>query len=959
MELDDQPGDGIDDDNISASSFQDNGVNNTAADNVIFEEEEDDADRIGKVRNEFESEGDVFKLMTQSNDMFMQGHGASDSSPSEGSSNEESDDESSSSSESSSDDDKYQGESLEQRRAKNIEKNERFAKQLRMEMNEMFGKDRAQQNKGLKRKAKKVIDSTNSKSPDKGKTTVQHQNKRRGMIFPTKFNGIIRNQHVKQPLQTTTLAQELNAKYPHRSTQIYYLCARLQSVVSRTKMAWKMSENVRSYGESHYSEASYAGRVKMSVPPPILISGPGGSGKTSIICDAVQSLRERTNNDNEGEGLPMHQVVANAYIDCASAEANSVASVMNNAYRQLYECYNSKNSSEDRQKKQHRSKDRKRMAAEFELHPSSMGTDSKRVKILDAGNDNVMSTPTKKSPSKNAPKSPMLRVNDMDVYDDDSEGYDDDDDDGEDFDEEDLIERQRKRRVGKNRSKQKKRKLLADGKSTMSHARHTRQNVARMNNGGHSTATQYPSGALKNSVQSSNRNHHDSSSIVIFGRAVSSLLQGDKSKKRAPRHGRCAFLILDNADRILSWNKSRRNNPLAELLLLPKIMDINLTLVLISRSSLYQYSRVQIPPGTILDAVRPNHINFNAYSSVDTIKDIMSAPRIRRMVIGRSNLTRHKHACVAVNTARARFEQMCYSSLLGWFISNVKGSTQDLTEIIRLTRLLWPEYISPIDGGAGSIKPTFELAMARIICYLRRNERDANVGCNCSTCTCLSSAEGSRTDVDFAVLKQRLFEKLDLNIRETMRGFLSTVVLMPGRVLNEQSSKPYAERLPYVTKFLLLAAFLCQNKKAESDKNLFTKQSTGKSRRSTNKTDLGSSYASSSAELKQLTVRQTSFPLERLLSVFYSIMGSYGQNSVQQNGEGTNVSEIGTERLFRNISQLNATGLICRAGSSGTNASKAKDSTEMTAAKFNCTLSREDARLIAESVGFPLDRYCP
>lgn len=951
MEQDDRPlTQWEDDDNISASSSQDNGVNNTAADRVIFEEEEDDVDRTGKNQDEFE--GDTFKLMTQSNDMFKQGSGASDSD-----NDEESDDESSSSSESSSDEDEDQGESLQQRRAKNIAKNERFVKQLKMEMNEMFGKDEvAQPNKSRNRKAKKAIDSTNSKSPDKGR--VQQQQKRRGMIFPTKFNGIHRNNlhvHVQQPLQTKTLAQELNTKYPHRSKQIYYICARLQSIVSRTEMAWKMSENVRSYGESHYSEASYAGRVKMSVPPPILISGPGGCGKTSIVCDAIQSLRERANNEEGGEGLSsMHQVVANAYVDCASVEANSVASVMNNAYRQLYECYHLKDS-DGRQKKQHRSKDRKRMTAEFELHSSS---ESKRVKI-DAGNGNATSTPIKKSPSKNAPKSPLLRVNDINAYDDDSEGYDDGDDDGEDFDEEDLIERQRKRRVGKNRSKQKRRKLLADGKSITSHARHTRQNIARMNNGGQSAATQYQSGVLKNSVQSSNRNHHDSSSIAIFGRAISSLLQGDKSKKRAPRHGRCAFLILDNADRILSWNKSRRNNPLAELLLLPKIMGINLTLVLISRSSLYQYSRVQMPPGTILDAVQPNHIHFDAYSSVDTIKDIMSVPRIRQMVIGRSNLTCHKHTCVAVNAVRERFEKMCYSSLLGWFISNVNGSTQDLTEIIRLTRLLWPEYIAPIDGSSGSMNSTLEQAIARIICHLRRNESDANVGCNCPTCTRLSSAEDSRSDMDFAVLKQRLFEKLDEKIRETMRGFLSTVVLMPGRVLNKQSSKPYAERLPYVTKFLLLAAFLCQNKKAESDKNLFTKQSTGKSRRSTNKADLGSSYATSVAELKQLTVRQTSFPLERLLSVFYSVMSSYGQNSMYQNGEGTNVSEMGTERLFQNISQLNATGLIRRAGGSSTNASKTKDSTEMTAAKFICTLSREDARLIAESVGFPLDRYCP
>lgn len=941
MEQDDQPLltqwgdiDGIGDDN-SASSSQDVNVNNVTATGNIFEEDDND-DRIGKIRDEFEEDG--FNLLTQANDLFQQ---ASDR-ESEGSSSEDSDDESSSSSSSSSDDDSNQGKTLQQRRAENIKRNETFVKQLQMDMNIMFGNDGAQPKNGRKRKAKKSI----SKSPrGKGKMTMHQQNKRRGMLFPTKFNGMLRNQHAQQPLQRTTLAQELNAKYPHRSKQIYYLCARLQSIVSRTKMAWTMTENVRSYGESHYSEASYAGRVKMSVPPPILISGPGGSGKTSIVCDAIQSLRERT-NDNGGEKMSMNQVVANAYVDCASAEANSVASVMNNAYRQLYECYHSKDNG-GRQKKNRHSKDRKRMTTEFELNTSPMITDSKRAKI-DAGNNNVMDTPTK-SPSKNVPKSPMLRVG----YVDDSEGYDDDD--GQDVDEEDLIERQRKRRGGK---KRKKKQPLADGKSTTSHTRHTRQNIARIN-GEHSTASQTQSGVLKQSVQNSNRNNNDSSSIAIFGRAISSLLQGDISKKRAPRCGRCAFLILDNADRILSWNKSRRNNPLAELLLLPKIMGINLTLVLVSRSSLYQYSRVQMPPGTILDAVQPNHFHFDAYSSVDTIKDIMLVPRIREMVIGRSNLTHHKHVCAAVNNVRARFEQMCYSSLLGWFISNVKGSTQDLTEIIRLARLLWPEYVAPLEGSAGSINPAFELAMTRILCHLRVNETETNADCNCSTCECLSSADGTQSDMNLAELKQHLFEKLDKNIRETMRGFLSTVVLMPGRVPSKRSSKPYAERLSYVTKFLLLAAFLCQNKKAESDKNLFTKKSTGKSRRSTNKTDVGSSYASSSAELKQLTVRQPSFPVERLLSVFYSIMGSYGQRSVHQNGEGTDVSEMGTERLFRNISQLNTTGLIRRVGSSNTNVSKNMDSTDMTTAKFSCTLSREDAHLIAESIGFPLDKYCP
>lgn len=881
----------------------------------IFDDDDNMADN---------AEEDGFNLLTQSNDLFKQDHATSDSDSDNGEASDDSSSSSCSSSgssscSSSSSEEDIKGESLEQLRAKNIRRNEAFANKLKLEMHAMLGKDEASlKNRRVqqkKRQAREVLDPTKSISP-----VIQKQGvKRRGMIFATKSNGMLYQEGVQQ-LRQTTLAQELNEKYPHRSKQIYYLCARLQSVVSRTEMAWKMNENVRSYGESNYSEASYSGRVKMSAPSPILISGAGGTGKTSIVCDAIQFLRERTNSS--GGGLPMNRIVSNAYVDCASAESNSVTSVMNNAYKQLYECYHSNDSAVSR-KKSHRKRTR---------------TVGKDVKTSEIGT---------KSISERLSQDSMDGVNDID-YDDSDDDYDDDGD----FDEEDLIERQRKRRGVVKKKRDKRQSVAGADKSSTGHTRQTRQSIAQQNSDQSAVVAANQSIALKNPVYT-----QESSAVAIFGRAISSILQGDTSKKRAPQNGRCAFFILDNADRILSWNKSRRNNPLAELLLLPKIMGINLTLILISRSTLYQYSRVQKPPGTILDAVQPNQIYFDAYSSVDIIKDIMRLPRIQHMVTGRANLTRHKHECVVSNLVRARFEQLCYSSLLGWTISSVKGSTHDLTEIIRLSRFLWPEYIAPLDGSAGSIDQKFKAPMWQVLCYLKRDVVESSViSCNCSSCVCIASAVGTGgVGVDFAVLKQRLFEKLDNSIRETMRDFLSTAVLMPSRVLRHQISKPYAERLPYVTKFLLLAAFLCQNKRAESDKNLFTKRNTGKSRRGGNKTDLGSSYASSSTELKQLTVRQPSFPIERLLSVFHSIMGSYGQHSMQQNGGSTHdVSALGSERLFRNISQLSATGLIRRVGR------KTKDVTEiMTSAKFSCSLSREDADLIAKSVGFPLDKYCP
>ena len=222
----------------------------------------------------------------------------------------------------------------------------------------------------------------------------------------------------------------------------------------------------------------------------------------------------------------------------------------------------------------------------------------------------------------------------------------------------------------------------------------------------------------------------------------------------------------------------------------------------------------------------------------------------------------------------------------------------------------------------------------------------------CHFCRCLSSkADRNSPVLELNVLQQRLSEELDGSIRDKMRGLLSSTVLMPGRVLSEKGRSPYAERLPYETKFLLLAAFLCQNKRAEQDINLFTTTNTGKSRRGRSKTSNGgAAYATSS---KDLTQRQPSFRLERMLSVFYSIIGQYGQA-----GASTG-SRLGTTHLFQSVSMLVATKMLQIIGSSKISDKYDHDLSEMVLAKFSCTLCRDDARVIASSVGFPLEKYYP
>ena len=298
--------------------------------------------------------------------------------------------------------------------------------------------------------------------------------------------------------------------------------------------------------------------------------------------------------------------------------------------------------------------------------------------------------------------------------------------------------------------------------------------------------------------------------------------------------------------------------------------------------------------------------------------------------------------------------------MMNSFIPSVISSTHDITEIMRLARLLWPEYTAPLDKNSNHDDPALVSLMWQVVGGLYSEDESLDDPCSdCSFCQKLSTGVDETSVENLNMLKQRLSEKLDRNIRESMRKLLSNTVMMPGRVLMKQTQHPYAGRLPYITKFLLLAAFLCQNKRSEQDANLYTRQNTGKSkRRRANKPGDETAYAASS---KDMTQRQPSFPLERMLSVFYSIIDQYGQNHyMTYKEEGASVAaQLGTERLFRNISQLIATGLLSTTGSAKFNERYNQNLMDKTDAKFSCNISRGDARVIATSVGFPLEKYCP
>jgi hypothetical protein len=502
--------------------------------------------------------GDGFKLMTQSNELFKgssmnNGHASSggssdDSSSSSSSKDYESDD-------GSSEEGVSDATPLQERRERNVLRNNAYIENIKLGLNAMMNGYQSgtteeihiseQKNKGVSEKT----DCSTSENHADVKEEIPGKN-RRGMIF---FNGAP-NKQLMSPSNTPSARQEdwhytaiaeLKLKYPHRSRQIHILCSQLVSIVQKSKFAWQMAYNTGSSGSIRCSEASYQGDVKLAASAPIMVTGAGGNGKTCIVRDALNILQR-----GACRGVTP-STVAVAYVDCASSDSGSVASVMHNAYRQLFEC----------------------------IHPSC-GFGHARLRGNEKTGEKIKLVAGKVQSTLAGDN--FAEEDENDIPDEDSIA-------------EDLLEQQRNRKrdrsgLGKKPKNEEKSSKSTAHNNNRKNARQTRLRINLATEEARKAVGSSPS--LKGSIQNAtNRISQSSSAVALFGRATSALIQGNPSKKKTPESWRCTFLMLDNADRILSWKKNGSVSPLTALFLLPSVFGINLTLIFISRSTIFQYSR--------------------------------------------------------------------------------------------------------------------------------------------------------------------------------------------------------------------------------------------------------------------------------------------------------------------------------------------------------------------------------
>lgn len=264
-----------------------------------------------------------------------------------------------------------------------------------------------------------------------------------------------------------------------------------------------------------------------------------------------------------------------------------------------------------------------------------------------------------------------------------------------------------------------------------------------------------------------------------------------------------------------------------------------------------------------------------------------------------------------------------YDAMLDTLLLSILDSTRDLGEVQRLAQMLWPQYISPLQyekskwnhldlctekqNGNGTEDRTLSISEIR---ELKQDlDRRARSWITKLLSTCLfhpgnTLRRQQRISSSVMTKKPQSFEQIKIR-KWTHPIVFNSQNKKSSDISKDREIPPFLKALPTLSRFLLLAGFLCQHNQKESDLALFTKHAKGKRRRN-------SKISKGMSEQQYRTINSanpfkhsTAIPLERLLSVFCSIFGSY-----QDDEDEISISRLGSASFFSCLMQLVNLGLF-------------------------------------------------
>jgi hypothetical protein len=280
----------------------------------------------------------------------------------------------------------------------------------------------------------------------------------------------------------------------------------------------------------------------------------------------------------------------------------------------------------------------------------------------------------------------------------------------------------------------------------------------------------------------------------------------------------------------------------------------------------------------------------------------------------------------ALNQSEGGFLPALRQSFLGTLVQSLHDITLDVKEYMSLGRALWPTYIEPLHST--KISKTLEVAT-------KGQPETAATG-------------------DHTVVQREILFLLDRKFIPHIRGAMDKGVSTGLAPFDSNYAKRACSHdFPIVTKYTLLAAYLCQVNRPDRDRHLFSIQKNGRKRRGGNvQADAGEEVAfGSNANQHIKSLRPRSFPAERMLSVLVSMVGLHAPQHVRDDSDEM-VRSLGSCAFFNSLAHLRDIGLLHEHPSRS-----AFDPVRMDDVRYCCSLTRDEAHAIAKSLDFPLDKY--
>ena len=463
----------------------------------------------------------------------------------------------------------------------------------------------------------------------------------RGMVFATPYNtallsssslpaaaALLDEKNYDEEDAEAAMLEELEELYPHRQAQINQLWSLLSPALPPTTTSMSSS----SMNASNMYNATQTATATQNIPPPLFVTGPAGTGKTSLVRDVVRRLQQF--RSSIVYATPTAPRVGSAYINCATLDSNNnnkgssssspMEELLHEAYRQLAHDMkagrNHATTMDDlwRRRRKRKRKTPKKVSTSLACStPQEAGTmdssDRNKKQRCETGEGNVskdvslnlsskaeaegevnsnniestkeaLGAPdTDQSPTSAGGKSTLVLPSDPSVVKVGGKEKEDENDES--------PKLRRSRRVSE----------LADtGDGNITNA-NEQSNTSKNNKNNNNPKAKKLMNAISSDLDATTIAAAKEGDLTTVATAASRTAHiaaatfGQEIKDALFSHANdCAFLVLDQAEQLLSSpssSASAKTNFLAQLLLLPRTKGLNLTIIVITKSIVLEHSR--------------------------------------------------------------------------------------------------------------------------------------------------------------------------------------------------------------------------------------------------------------------------------------------------------------------------------------------------------------------------------